>query len=229
MFNGWRPAETTVSSTIHEYTSKQESPAKIGKPASAVCWVVDPEDHRQLMPIGTIGEILVQSPTLLREYLADKEKTDATLVKQPPSWLDQSIPAHSWPSFKTGDLGYYNADGTLEFVSRKDTQVKIRGLRVELGEVEHCIIQELPEATQLAVDVLRSNSGAQLMCFFSTSDETAGSSNESSIFVSLTKELQTRMNSVVSAISLHLPRYMIPTYFIQCAYMPYITRGSKLV
>jgi acyl-CoA synthetase (AMP-forming)/AMP-acid ligase II len=103
------------------------------------CWIVDPENPHCLAPTGTVGEVVIQGPTVLREYLSDAERTEAALVKSLPEWAPFRGEA-SWSRlYKSGDLCFYNSDGTIQFSSRKDTQVKIRGLRVELGEIEHHI------------------------------------------------------------------------------------------
>ncbi|EHK39853.1 non-ribosomal peptide synthetase, partial [Trichoderma atroviride IMI 206040] len=139
---GWGPSETCVYSTLYECISVNDSPSTIGKPVGASCWIVDPEDHSSLAPVGTIGEILIQGPTLLREYLADPDRTNAAIV-QSPGWLPLADEIHWDRCYKSGDLGYFNLDGTIEFSTRKDTQIKINGLRIEATEVEFHIQQLL--------------------------------------------------------------------------------------
>ena len=139
LVNGWGPAETCVFSTLHEWQSASESPLTVGRPVSPVCWIVNPEQPHRLAPTGCLGEVVLQGPTLLREYLHDPERTQASIVTTLPDWAPRQASPHWNRFFKSGDLCSYNTDGTIEFYSRKDTQVKIRGLRVELGEVEHHI------------------------------------------------------------------------------------------
>ncbi|KAK1624735.1 hypothetical protein BDP81DRAFT_329757, partial [Colletotrichum phormii] len=139
LFNGWGPAETCVFSTLHEWSSSGESPLTVGRPVGGFCWIVDPNDSSRLAPTGCIGEIVIQGPTILREYLSSPEQTAKFVVDTLPEWAPRSSLSRWNRFYKSGDLGYYNADGSIEFSSRKDTQVKIRGLRVELGEVEQHI------------------------------------------------------------------------------------------
>ena len=227
--NGWGPAETCVFSTLQEWKSADESPLTVGKPVGGFCWIVDSEDTNKLAPIGTIGEIVIQGPTILREYLANPERTEATTLKTLPDWAPRRND-RGWNRFyKSGDIGFYNADGTIEFSSRKDTQVKIRGLRVELGEVEHHVESALEGVKQVAVDVFKTESGSHLvsyLCFNDTIKSSSGLGPED-VFDSITEELAGRITSMVGEISIHLPRYMIPTVFVPCKFMPSIT-STKL-
>ncbi len=114
-------------------------------------WVVDPENHDRLLPLGCIGELLLEGPLVGPGYLDDPERTAASFVHD-PIWLLRGSPAQPGRHgrlYMTGDLVRYNEDGSLSFIGRKDTQVKIRGQRVELGEVENCIQDCMPEATQV--------------------------------------------------------------------------------
>ncbi|KAH8902238.1 acetyl-CoA synthetase-like protein, partial [Coniochaeta sp. PMI_546] len=135
LVNGWGPAETCVFSTLHEWQSANESPLTVGRPVGGFCWIVDPEEPERLAPVGCAGEVVIQGPTILREYLADVARTKAATITTLPDWAPHR---EGWNRFfKSGDLCFYNSKGEIQFISRKDTQVKIRGLRVELGEVEH--------------------------------------------------------------------------------------------
>lgn len=229
LVTGWGPAETCVFSSVHEWQSANDSPQTIGRPVGGFCWVVDPTDPYKLAPTGCVGEVVIQGPTLLREYLADKAKTEASTVTNLPLWAPRREDV-SWNRFfKSGDLCYYNDDGTLEFVSRKDTQVKIRGLRVELGEVEHHILRQLPKAQHIAVDALRNAAGTttNLVCFFSftNQDEEAVKKSKTRPLQPMTKRLQTMLLSVTHKLRQAMPDYMIPTIWMPLEWMP--TSGSS--
>ena len=95
-------------------------PINIGYPVACNLWVVDPDDHNILVPLGCVGELLIQGSTLARGYLKDPEKTKASFI-DPPSWaLD-----YSTRMYKTGDLVKQATDGSYNFVGRKDNQVKV--------------------------------------------------------------------------------------------------------
>ncbi|KAL5349632.1 hypothetical protein ACLOAV_004662 [Pseudogymnoascus australis] len=229
--NGWGPAETCVLSAVHEWHSASESPLTIGRPVGGFCWIVDSEDARHLAPIGCVGELVVQGPTLLREYLSDKDKTNAAVVTTLPQWTPRRGSTRWNRFYKTGDLCFQNPDGTIEFVGRKDTQVKIRGLRVELGEVEHHIHAALNNVRQVVVDIFKGQTGAGLVTYFCFSDEKRSlgvnpDNFSQEVFLPLTAELRNEITAVVGKLNITLPRYMIPALFIPCKYLPVITSGK---
>lgn len=230
LVNAWGPAETCVFSTLHEWKSANGSPLTIGKPVGGLCWIVDSEDHSRLAPVGTIGEIIIQGPTLLREYLADPDRTNASIV-QSPGWAPLHDQTHWDKCYKSGDLGYLNPDGTLEFSARKDTQIKIHGLRIEASEVEFHIQRLLADARQVAVDVFRNKNSSTLVAYFCSNDETKTTSIQSDmsekLFLSPDGALQDRLKMLVGELSVVLPRYMVPAMFIPCKYMPFST-STKL-
>ncbi|KAE8823753.1 hypothetical protein PTNB85_09878 [Pyrenophora teres f. teres] len=137
------------------YTSKQGfEPSTIGTSVASVSWVVDPENHERLAPLGSMGELLVEGPILARGYLNDVNKTEAAFIND-PAWLLEGYRGHAGRRgrlYKTGDLVRYDVNGNLVYLGRKDSQVKVRGQRVELGEIEHHVRECLPEARQLAVE-----------------------------------------------------------------------------
>lgn len=249
LINAWGPAETCVISACHEYKSVNDSPQTIGRPLGGSCWIVEPGDHERLTPIGCVGEIVVQSPTVLREYLADQKKTEAA-IKTVPAWMPRRTEAKYGRIYKTGDLAFYNPDGTIEFVGRKDLQVKIRGQRVELGEVEHNIQTALDGIEQVAVDVSRTEAGGvSLVAYLCFNRETSlagkkrrhaamhgnglngtntvngvnGVNGTDNLFLPLTDQMEKQVRDLVRALRGKLPGYMVPTIFIPCRYMPFIT------
>jgi amino acid adenylation domain-containing protein len=230
LINGWGPAETCCFSTLWEWTSRDQSPLTVGRPVGGLCWIVDPEDPEKLAPTGTFGEVVIQGPTVLREYLADPENTKASIMQKLPGWTSKSPMTGPGAQriFKSGDLCRYNPDGTIEFGARKDKQVKIRGLRVELGEVEHHIRSSLEGVKQVAVDMMTAEAGSQLVAYFSFSEETRSAAEvDKSVLATMTEEAQTRVSKMLGELRVALPRYMIPTLFIPCKYMPFIT-STKL-
>ena len=136
LFNCYGPAECAACS-IGEITRKDSRPANIGRQfGGGLNWVVDPENHHKILPIGVTGELLVEGPTLARGYLDDLAKTQDAFIKS-PSWPRGTGSNRPRRIYKTGDLVRQNSDGTFDFMGRKDLQLKVRGQRVELGEIEY--------------------------------------------------------------------------------------------
>ncbi|KAF5630184.1 C6 transcription factor [Fusarium sp. NRRL 25303] len=140
LLSGYGVSECSVVTTISTPADENRSASNIGMPAGGVCWIVDSNDPDKLIPIGEVGEILIEGPTVARGYLGNPEATKSAFIR-PPVWLHRILqgPDHSSRLYRTGDLGRYNHDGSLDFVSRIGSQVKVLGRRIELGEIEHHI------------------------------------------------------------------------------------------
>lgn len=144
LLSGYGVSECSVVTTISRPAEAGQSPSNIGLPAGGVCWIVDPDDIERPMPIGAVGEVLIEGPTVARGYIKNPEATKRVFI-EPPAWMRAITESESYRKtrrccrllYRTGDLGRQNADGTLDFVSRIDSQVKVAGRRIELGEVEH--------------------------------------------------------------------------------------------
>lgn len=135
------PCECTPNSTINRSPRSPEEATNMGRGVGLVTWVVDADNDDSLCPLGCVGELLLEGPLVGQGYLDDPEKTAAAFIED-PLWLLQGAPGRPGRHgrlYKTGDLVRYNEDGSLTFSGRKDAQVKIRGQRVELGEIEHLL------------------------------------------------------------------------------------------
>jgi amino acid adenylation domain-containing protein/thioester reductase-like protein len=218
VYNTYGPAECTVVSTIHrvqgQISNGRLGDPSIGRGTGALAWVVQPYAPHRLAAIGTIGELWLEGPIVGAGYLNNPEKTASAFVDD-PKWLLQGIPGRvpgrHGRLYKTGDLVYHNPDGSLCFVGRNDTQVKINGQRMELGEVEYHIRQLLPttEVPQIVVEVITpeatQNKILAVFLVLSDNDTAKGEPNDSSgsIIATLRKNLSTL-----------LPSYMVPSAYI---------------
>lgn len=127
VWNMYGPTETTVWSTCTR-VHPGEDPLPIGRPiANTVIHVLDRRDRR--VPVGVPGEIVIGGLGVAKGYLNEPELTASRFVPDP---LDSTATGF----FRTGDRGRWDATGALHFLGRSDGQVKIRGHRVELAEVE---------------------------------------------------------------------------------------------
>jgi amino acid adenylation domain-containing protein/non-ribosomal peptide synthase protein (TIGR01720 family) len=227
------PSECSVNSTFSPDISSPGKATNIGKAIGSVSWVVDPNDHNCLLPIGCTGELIIDGPIVSRGYLNLPEKTKQSFISPPP-WMDGLVrPEGREPGrhlYKTGDLVRYDSDGSLMYLGRKDTQVKLNGQRIELGEIEHHIEVNLPEGAASAVELVVSAGKKSLACFIC--DDTAvdgavpGSNDESNI-LPMNDSFKARAKQLEVALSTKIPAYMIPTIWFPVSFMP-LTSSGKL-
>jgi amino acid adenylation domain-containing protein/non-ribosomal peptide synthase protein (TIGR01720 family) len=223
------PSECSVNST---YTGDIAAPGKatnIGRAVGSVAWVVDPNDHNCLLPIGCTGELLIDGPIVSRGYLNLPDKTAQSFIPA-PAWRGAFLDAGALNRhiYKTGDLVRYDSDGTLMYLGRKDTQVKLNGQRIELGEIEHHIEQNLPEGAASAVELVVIGGKKSLACFICVDmDGSVPATNDDSIVLPMYDAFKTRAKELEVILSSRIPAYMIPTIWLPIAQMP-LTSSGKL-
>ncbi|KAI1507176.1 hypothetical protein Ptr86124_013894, partial [Pyrenophora tritici-repentis] len=209
---------TFYSGTLGFYTGL------LGKSVASVSWVVDPNDHHKLAPLGAVGELLVEGPILARGYLNDAEKTAAAFIDD-PAWLLEGCDQHAGRRgrlYKTGDLVHYDADGNLVYVNRKDAQVKVRGQRVELGEIEHHVRECMPEVGRMAVEVIMPGDDkdkATVAVFVEQKEEEVSDGDGSSARVFFPSQVDSQLSE-------RLPSYMVPGVYFSVAQLPMTTSGK---
>ncbi|KAG6009893.1 NRPS protein [Claviceps maximensis] len=232
---GYGPAECTVGCTVN--------PSAAGKPyvsmgAAKGCaiWLVHPDNHDQLVPVGAIGELLIEGPIVGQGYLGDPEKTEAAFIRD-PVWLVSGygdVPGRRGRLYKTGDLVRYDPDGEngFVFVGRKDSQVKLRGQRVELGEIEHHIKKLLPAGTDVVAEVIAPSgqkTATMLVAFVAERHQEKldkdSASRELSI-VQMSPELQSVMHAVRKELSKTVPIYMVPSTYMAVSRIPMLVSGK---
>ena len=144
--NYYGPTETTVVATASDVAATGTGSApSIGRPiANTQVYALD--SHMNPVPVGVVGEICIGGTGVARGYLNRPELTEERFVPDP---FGDDPEARL---YRTGDLARYLPDGNIEFIGRADDQVQIRGLRVELGEIEANLLQHLgiKEAVVLA-------------------------------------------------------------------------------
>ncbi|KAG9375627.1 hypothetical protein A1F94_013765 [Pyrenophora tritici-repentis] len=184
-----------------------------------------PQRPHKLAPLGAVGELLVEGPILARGYLNDAEKTAAAFIDD-PAWLLEGCDQHAGRRgrlYKTGDLVYYNADGNLVYVNRKDAQVKVRGQRVELGEIEHHVRECMPEVGRMAVEVIMPETTKTRRRWLSLWNR------KRKRFPMETAPLHVFFPSQVdSQLSERLPSYMVPGVYFSVAQLPMTTSSQQL-
>ncbi|MEU2880583.1 amino acid adenylation domain-containing protein, partial [Streptomyces sp. NPDC007070] len=142
LFNAYGPTEVTVNSVTWHYDPADPGPLPIGRPDPNVrAYVLD----RGLQPVGVgvTGELYLAGPSLARGYLGRPDLTSAAFVADPFGPPGERM-------YRTGDLVQWRPDGQLVFLGRADHQIKIRGFRVELGEIESALTRH-PDVRACAV------------------------------------------------------------------------------
>ncbi|KAE8347156.1 hypothetical protein BDV24DRAFT_147245 [Aspergillus arachidicola] len=149
LLNAYGPSECSVICSINGHVEPGSDPDNIGFASGAVFWVVDQNNINQLVPIGAIGELIIEGPVVGRCYLNDDERTQASFIDR-PAWLQQlrAQDQDQAPIYRTGDLVRYQADGSLKYIGRKDSQIKLHGQRIELDETDRRQLRE--EASKLS-------------------------------------------------------------------------------
>lgn len=208
IINAYGPTETCVDSTCYHVISEeidQVSNISIGRPlANQQVFIVN--ESNQLQPIGIPGELCIAGEGLARGYLHRPELTEMKFTQNP--FVDL-LPESGKRMYRTGDLARWLPDGNIEYLGRLDEQVKIRGIRIEMGEIESRLLT-YPGIREAVVNTLENR----------TSQETYLSA-----YVVADDAVVAR--DVREFLSKDLPIYMVPTYIIQMDKLP-ITSNGKL-
>ncbi|KAK8104886.1 uncharacterized protein PG998_011919 [Apiospora kogelbergensis] len=238
--NGYGPTECTVVCVLEASNHK---PGRIGKGVGSICWVVDPDDHHRLAPVGAPGELLIEGPCLARGYINQEDRTRGSFVEN-PAWTKyiRSGDEATRRFYKTGDSVRYDADGGILFLGRKDTQAKLRGQRIELSEVEYHLEKLLPPGSQVVVEIVtfpqnqkseQQDDHVALVAFIVPLINQALSSRgkyDEDLILDLESEPALRLKEVwhtaSTAISQMVPSYMVPSMYIPLHAIP-LSSSSK--
>lgn len=191
IINGYGPTELAVSVSLHEYRLG-DTATNIGKPQDGVEFY-SLNSAGQLVKTGEIGELVVSGVQVARGYIGESILTEEKFIKNDFC---------KGKAYRTGDLVKMNQDGTYEFMGRNDFQVKVRGYRIELNEVE-ARIQELREVKKVICNTYKNS----LIAYYV-------SDTPLSVFY-LKNELKNK-----------LPNYMIPDFFKHLNQLPMTINGK---
>ncbi len=205
IFNSYGPTETTVVATVAEIAPG--TPVTIGRPIpNYSCYVVD--DRLNLVDRGVEGELLIGGPGVAAGYLRRPELTAEKFIANPFVNQDFAGPTDDPILYRSGDAVAIDANGELLFRGRIDDQVKVRGFRVELGEIE-AKLGDVEGVANAAV-VLRGDNGIEQLVAFIVPGRGA--------------VLEAR--AMRSALRTRLPAYMIPSRFETVESLPKLSSGK---
>ncbi|MFS0655873.1 amino acid adenylation domain-containing protein [Bacillus sp. 179-C3.3 HS] len=200
LLNGYGPTENTTFSCVHHIREldEKQTTVPIGQPiAYSQAYILDKD--LQPVPQGVIGEIYVGGTGLALGYLGDEEKTMQSFIPHPFQEGERL--------YKTGDMGRWLPNGMIDCLGRMDQQVKIRGHRVECGEIEAAMLR-FEDITECAVIPHQHESGhKRLIGYF------------------VQKGALTQQD-IRQALKGMLPDYMVPSLFIEMEELPLTPNGK---
>ena len=192
IINGYGPTETTIYSSCKIIESADG--ITIGKPvANTRYYIID--KNRHILPVGVSGELLIVGKGVGNGYVNLPEKTS-----------EMFLDFNGRKAYRSGDLARFRRDGEIEFFGRLDNQVKLRGLRIELDEIENVINSFRTVRTSKVI--VRNNGSEDYLAGFFTADENVD-----------IQELTEYMKSKLTV-------YMIPSVLMQIEKMPLTVNGK---
>lgn len=201
LHNMYGLTETTITSTYHPCAPDNVlETVSIGRPIwNTKIYILD--KHLCPLPIGVPGEICISGRGLACGYLNQDVLSKQRFVLN-PFMKDTFL-------FRTGDLGYHRLDGSIEFLGRSDNQIKIRGQRVELGEIEN-VLRQYPHIQQAIVELQEDKNGSKQLISYILLQETVSFDEED-----LKKFLRQ-----------WIPDSWIPAMFIVLSQLPLLPSGK---
>ena len=200
LINEYGPTEGCVVATIFRHMEKSTR-ITIGRPVGETeIYIVN--HHGQLQPIGAMGELCISSSRLARGYLLKPDLTSEKFIANSFS-LGKCL-------YKTGDMARWLPDGNIELAGRIDRQVKVRGYRIELDEIERQLLRHpaIKEAAVLERERMEGNDAeTELIAYFVAAENLD-------------------VNAIRNFLSNTLPGYMIPAHLLQIEHMPLTPAGK---
>jgi ferricrocin synthase len=213
--NGYGPTEATIGVTMYPRVPKNGKPSNIGKQFDNVgTYVFEPRTESPVLR-GAVGELCVSGKLVGRGYLKNPKLTQALFPTLQP--FGERV-------YRTGDLVRLLHDGSFEFLGRSDDQVKLRGQRLEIGEI-NSVIKEAAGITNVATFVLmHTKQQRKHLVAFCTFDQ---HKRKGDIVLTSISEQQHKLKETSEHCQSRLPPYMVPTYFIPINYIP-LTPNNKV-
>jgi thioesterase domain-containing protein len=201
LLNAYGPTEAAVWATSHECRADESGNPPIGLPVTnARVYVLD--QAGQPVPVAVAGELYIGGAGVARGYLGRPGLTAERFVADPFGGEPGAR------LYRTGDLGRWRADGTIEFLGRNDFQVKVRGFRVELGEIEAGLLAH-PQVREAVVVAREERAGDQRLVAYIVAPGSV------------------EIEALRAHLSERLPEYMVPAAYVRLQALP-LTPNGKL-
>ncbi|HET8798055.1 MAG TPA: amino acid adenylation domain-containing protein, partial [Thermoanaerobaculia bacterium] len=204
LHNLYGPTEAAIDVSYYDCSQLPYPFVPIGKPIDNIqLYVLDA--YNQPLPIGVPGELHIAGVGLARGYLNRPELTQEKFVANP---FDPGT-----RMYKTGDLACWMPDGNIQYLGRIDTQIKIRGFRVEIGEIE-ARLNQFPGVLDSAVIARGQDADKQLIAFYRAKESTSD------------RLVQLPADELRAHLLRTLPDYMVPSAFVSVAAIPLSSNGK---
>ncbi|MEM9257227.1 MAG: amino acid adenylation domain-containing protein [Pseudomonadota bacterium] len=213
LLNVYGPTETTVWCTAYEvseeFNPRQSVP--IGTPAANTRLLVV-DAHQRPVPIGAPGRLLIAGEGVTDGYVGRSDLTQSRFATLPGTSLAQLDTRFDGVWYDSGDKVAWDGNGNLRYLGREDDQIKLRGFRVELGEIEHAL-RGLSDVQDAAVSVI---TGERLVAFLVLANESPASDEPQPL----------PAERFARSLRAMLPAYMVPSQFVQLTLLPLTPSGK---
>ncbi|OUM56948.1 hypothetical protein PIROE2DRAFT_18228 [Piromyces sp. E2] len=207
IYYGYGSTEVTATCVLN-YVSREEiinkSQITMGKPGCN-CFAYILDKNLKPVPVGCEGEIYASGKNICKGYLNQEALNKKTFIPCP---FDNGLKGEESMMYKTGDLGKWTKDGKIIYIGRSDYQIKIRGQRVELSEIESTINEIKGIESSVVIDKLNKNNEKYLVGYYITRDENINS------------------EYIQGCLRKTLPIHMVPNYFIKIKEIPITVHGK---
>ncbi|OON70556.1 non-ribosomal peptide synthetase [Hymenobacter sp. CRA2] len=195
--NLYGPSEDTTYSTVYRFAADGHAGVPIGKPVGYTqLYILDKQ--QRLVPVGVEGEIYLSGQSVAKGYVNKPELTQERFLPNPF--------VEGLTMYKTGDAGKWLPDGNVAFCGRLDDQVKVRGYRIEPGEIQY-LLEQHPEVERAVVNVPSVAGEPCVVVYWKGTDAVSAA------------ELK-------ATLAAQLPSYMVPDYFVRLAEIPLNSNGK---
>ncbi|KAK9761919.1 hypothetical protein K7432_012810, partial [Basidiobolus ranarum] len=217
--NAYGPTEAAVAFLANTQLDDNMACSNVGKPiGSNRIYITDVDMHP--VPLGVVGELCVAGPQLARGYLNRPDLTAKAFVDS-PSIAEERL-------YRTGDLARFNADGSVELIGRKDNQIKLHGLRIELDEIEHALYDhsQVTRACVLPLVTDQATNRKSLVAFLTCCEVNDNCLTLDLLSASQMAEAGSCIEDLKTLVRKRLPSYMIPNVWLPLNRMPINTSGK---